>query len=198
MAKVTGVSSVVRGLATFGQKGKEAAARVVQATAMDVRNEAISNAPVYMGKLRQSIINKVDASGLRVSTEVGVFYGAFVEFGTGMYVEVPAEMQAEAMKFKGMKGQGTWADLIEDLIDWVRQKGITGTYSVKTRRRTGNKRANDRQDAEVAYLIAMSIIRKGRKPQPYLYPAYVKYRAELRPRLRIALERLVKETNGRR
>jgi HK97 gp10 family phage protein len=198
MARVSGVSSVIRGLSTFRDKGKEAAANVVQAVAMDLRNEAINNAPAYMGKLRQSIINKVDTSGLRVSTEVGVFYGAFVEFGTGMYVEVPAEMKAEALKFKGMKGEGTWIDLIEDLIEWVRIKGITGTYSVKTRKRTGNQRDRLKEDANVAYLIAMSIIKKGRKPQPYLYPAYVKHRSAVRPKLRAALEKLVKETNARK
>jgi HK97 gp10 family phage protein len=192
--KIKGVSSVVRGLATFGQKGKQLTANVVQSVALEMNKEAKSNAPVNMGKLKQSIINKVENDGLRVRVEVGVPYGAFIEFGTGVKVKVPMELQAEAMKFKGAKG-GSFADFIESLIDWVKSKRLTGTYSVKTRKRTGNKRDRLKEDANVAFLIAMSILKKGIEPQPYLYPAWVKYRAELKPRLAAALNRLVQQAS---
>jgi hypothetical protein len=58
-------------------------------------------------------------------------------------------------------------------MDWVRSKQLSGTYSVKTQRRTGAKDKRNFEDADVAYPIALAIIRKGIKAQPYLYPATV-------------------------
>ena len=66
---------------------------------------------------------------------------------------------------------------IEAIKNWVHQKGlsadiaITGTYSVKTHRRTGNKSEQESQDESVAFLIARSISKKGTRPFPWLYPA---------------------------
>lgn len=141
--KVKGVSSVVRGLATFGQKGKTLTAQVVQSTAMQIQAEAKQNAPVDLGALKNSIVKVEENEGLRAKVEVGVSYGAYQEFGTGGFVFVPKELTQEALKFKG-KAQ--------------REGGI--------------------------------------KPQPYLYPAWVKYRAELKPRLAAALNILVQQANA--
>lgn len=174
MAKVTGTNAILKALATFGQKGEALVGAVVQATAMDVNREAKVNAPKNYGKLAQSIINNVSNGGLRVDIEVGVAYGAFVEFGTGTYVRVPAELQQEAMKFKGYKS-GSFDDFLEAISDWCRRKGIP---------------------KEAWYPIAMSIRQNGIKPQPYLYPAFVKGRAQLKPRLAKALDRLVREMNA--
>ena len=176
MAKVTGVSSVIRGLATFGEKGKKAASMVVQSLTYQVRAEAQDNAPKHDGELHQSIIPISENEGLRGKVEVGAPHGPFVEFGTGIYVDVPAELQAEAAKFKGSKS-GSFADLLENIKKWCKDKGI---------------------DESFAFPIAMKIARYGIKPQPYLYPAFVKYRKELKPKLQIALDRLVRETNARR
>jgi HK97 gp10 family phage protein len=170
--KVTGADRIQRALAKFGQRGAEITADVIQATAMQVNTEAKQQAPANYGKLRQSIINNVSDHGLRVAIEVGVKYGAFVEFGTGVYVQVPAELQQEALKFKGMK-TGSFSDFLKTIEDWCKRKGIS-------------------EDA--AYPIAMSILKKGVKPQPYLYPAYVKYRKEIKPRLEKALNRLINQT----
>ena len=45
------------------------------------------------------------------------------------------------------KGGGTMAQFIEAIKGWVKRKGIrAGTYSIKTRRRTGSKSKKERSD----------------------------------------------------
>ena len=67
------------------------------------------------------------------------------------------------------------------ITEWVRRKGlgtgfagpigVTGTYSVKSRRRTGSKDVQAQQNKQAAYAIALKILREGIPAQPYLYPA---------------------------
>lgn len=110
-------------------------------------------------------------------------YAAFVEFGTGKYAaqyvsSLPSDWQTYAAQFKGQKGPGTFDDFVRNIAEWIGRKGIYadtalhGTYSVKTKRRTGNKAANKEADLSLAYIIARSIMINGIQAQPYLYPAY--------------------------
>ena len=59
---------------------------------------------------------------------------------------------------------------IAALIDWVHHKGLTGTYSVKTGKRTGGKGKVQTEDEAMAFVIARSISRKGTRPWPHLFP----------------------------
>ena len=62
--------------------------------------------------------------------------------------------------------------MLKALVLWVKRKGITGTYSIKTQRRTGSRKVQSKENDSAAYAIALSILRKGLRPQPYLIPAY--------------------------
>ena len=146
--------------------------------ANEVARLAKQNAPVNEGKLRQSIqAEYANENNIVASVGVAVNYAAYLEFGTrsyaGAYVSsLPNDWQTYAASFKG-KGGGTFDEMLLNIMDWVRSKQLSGTYSVKTQRRTGALGARDFEDAEVAYPIALAIIRKGIKAQPYLYPATV-------------------------
>jgi len=50
-----------------------------------------------------------------------------------------------------------------------RYPGLTGTYSVKTRRRTGNKLNQFAEDYSAAWPIAMSILKNGVSPHPFFF-----------------------------
>jgi hypothetical protein len=62
--------------------------------------------------------------------------------------------------------------MIKALVLWVKRKGLVGTYSIKTQKRTGNRKVQSKETDAAAYAIALSILRKGIRPQPYLIPAY--------------------------
>lgn len=117
-------------------------------------------------------IEKGEFRGYRVMNTAP--YAPYVEFGTGSRVSVPSEWSAYAMQFKGKRvGGGNLDDFLISIAQWVRAKGITGRYSVKTRRRLGSKSTQEQEDLEAAYPIFLSILRNGAKAHPFLYPAYV-------------------------
>lgn len=146
----------------------------------DWANEVVVNAkqkaPVNDGTLRQSIqADYASESKMVASVGVAVNYAAYLEFGTRSYASayvsgLPNDWQSYAATFKG-KGGGSLDEMLLAIMDWVKSKQISGTYSVKTQKRTGAKDARNFEDAEVAYPIALAILRKGIKAQPYLYPS---------------------------
>ena len=63
-------------------------------------------------------------------------------------------------------------EFIEALTLWVERKGIVGTYSIKTRKRTGKAAIQNTQNRQAAWAIAISILKNGLRPQPFLLPAF--------------------------
>lgn len=150
----------------------------------EVVSLAQRNAPVDEGRLRQSISSTT--TDLKVNIAVAVDYAAYIEFGTksfaAQYVnQLPAEWKQLASEFKG-SGGGSFKELVLRITEWVHRKGlgtgfagdigVSGTYSTKTRKRTGSKSKQEQQDKQIAYMIARKILIKGIPPQPYLYPAF--------------------------
>ncbi len=133
-----------------------------QAFGQLVVNDAKRMAPVNEGRLRQSIASL--QTKLQVSITVNVDYAAYLEFGTKSFAAahvatLPPDWQAFAAQFKG-SGGGSFQELVMKIQRWVKLKGIAGGDSA-------------------AYLIARSIVRKGIRPHPYLFPAFEKNKIEL-------------------
>ena len=143
------------------------------ASALNIQTNAKKYAPVNIGTLRNSIQLKEELTNGQLVFTIGskLPYAPYIEFGTGGKVTIPAGYEQFASQFKGSKG-GTFAQLLRALIEWVKRKGIVGTYSVKTGRRTGNKSIQQKQNESAAYAIALSILKKGLRPHPFLIPAY--------------------------
>lgn len=145
-------------------------------------NEAKRRCPVDEGFLRNSINFKSEP--LKVSLIVGASYAAYLEFGTRTFAadyvnSLPADWQTFASQFKGKAG-GNFDDFIIRLVEWVKRKGLHLTeaqHDAQTGERVGfhkvkKSKAQKEEDADiVAYLIAKSIMKKGIRAQPYLYPA---------------------------
>lgn len=175
--KIEGLDKLRQRLLQLKAQSKPAINKALSKYGGNVVKEAKTLAPVNNGRLRQSIGFKLIENGVEIT--VNVNYAAYVEFGTralaSSYVSsLPTEWQQFAATFKG-KGGGSFDEFILSIIEWVKDKGIAGTYSVKTRRRTGNSATRDVQNEQAAYAIALSILRKGIKPQPYLKPAVDMY-----------------------
>lgn len=147
--------------------------------------------PVNEGTLRGSIEGEVTDKQVVVGSKLD--YAAYLEFGTKSFAEqyvasLPADWQQFAAEYKG-QGGGSFQQMLMYITMWVHQKGlgtgyqapigITGTYSIKTRKRTGSKSLQNLQDMQAAYLIARKILRVGIPAQPYLYPAFELTKIEL-------------------
>jgi len=115
-------------------------------------------------------------------------YAAYIEFGTRKYAAayvatLPADWQAYAATFKGKAG-GDYFEFLNAILDWVQRKGITARYSVKTRKRLRNSKADDERLVDAAQAIALSILRNGIPAKPFLYPSVNKTLPTLKKKLR--------------
>ena len=165
---IKGLSSTISELRKFGEKAEKLINAETQAIAFQIEADAKKLAPKNFGKLAQSISHaKVKHALYKVT--VNEFYGAYMEFGTGSKVNVPAEFADMAATFKGKK-QGTFKQGLEAIKVWCKAKGIP---------------------EEAAYPIFAKILGAGVNPQPFLYPAYIKGKKDYQNNL----ERLLKSLN---
>ena len=166
---VKGLKNAINELKEFGEQGVKLISDITRANANEIAANAKTLAPSNNGKLRQSI-HTVQINELRYKIVVGVSYGAYVEFGTGVKVQIPDEMKDIAAQFKGVKG-GSFEQGLKSIEDWCRTKGI---------------------DIKLAYVIFVSLLNKGMDAQPFLYPAFVKGRKQYLKDLEHGLEQLTK------
>ena len=140
---------------------KQGVSDEINASALKIQSDAKKLAPVNFGQLRNSIALTKD-SELTYTVFANASYSAYVEFGTGPQVNVPADFKSYAQQFKGKSG-GSFKDMVEALTLWVKAKGI----------------GNGKNQKGLAYIIALSILRKGLRPQPFLIPAYEQEKPKL-------------------
>jgi HK97 gp10 family phage protein len=171
--KINGMDKLFNDLNKLSEKIKTEVALEMNASALNIQNNAKKNAPVNFGVLRNSIELVEELGGGKLIYTVGskLSYAPYIEFGTGGKVTIPNGYENFARQFKGKQG-GTFQQMLNALVEWVKRKGLVGTYSVKTQKRTGNKKIQSKQNESAAYAIAISILKKGLRPQPFLIPAY--------------------------
>jgi len=164
---------------------------VLTTNAEAIAKNAKSNAATFkdMGGLGSSISADV-SKPLEKRISVNANYAAFVEFGTGKFAAqrvgtLPADWQAFAAQYRGLKGDGGMQEFYNKMIAWVKRKGLTG-LTAKGRRRTGKKA--DAEAAAIAYLIMRFIIKNGIRSQPFLYPAF----AQQQPIIKKDIETVLK------
>ena len=176
-----GVPQLQRAIKKIERNATEGLSDELKASVLTIQRDMKKRAPKNMGTLAQGI--GTAGAGLTWEAFATASYAGYIEFGTKGKVRVPAGYEAMAAAFKG-RGTGTFKDMIKALTLWVKRKGIAGKYSPATRRRTGGASARSRQDKSVAYAIAISILRKGIRPQPFAIPSYEAEKPKLLYRLK--------------
>ncbi len=171
--RVKGQKEVIKALNAFGKEGRKAIGGTVQDTMQTATRNAKRFAPVNNGQLRNGItykkINTYSAKTVAMEP-----YSAYVEFGTGRQVSVPAEFRDMAIKFKG-GGGGTFEQGLAAIRRWVIRKGI---------------------DEKAAFPIFMAILRRGITPNPFMYPAFIIVKRDFERDLHEDLQTLTKRFNG--
>jgi hypothetical protein len=69
---------------------------------------------------------------------------------------------------------------IAPIIEWVRKKGVAGTYSIKTHKRTGGKKKVAAQDKSAAYAIQRGIAKKGTAKHPFMTNVFIREQFQMR------------------
>lgn len=157
--KAKGVNRIKK---MFANKGKELNRKsndLVSATALIGRSVAVQKAPSAFGKLRQGINIKTNRLKAKVFSQAE--YSVYVEFGTGKKVRIPSytpePLKKAAALMRSGRG-GNFDDFLTRLSRWARLKGIPN---------------------EAVYPIALSILRNGVEPQPFMRPAFIAARKHL-------------------
>ena len=144
---------------------KEVGARV-KLSAEQFRDLAIKDAPADVGFLRSQItVKPIDE--LKYEVVSGSDYSAPMEFGTKKrFKAIPG---IDSSEFIGKPTGGDYYDFLNNILDWVRRKGITARFSVKTKKRLKETKSDTERLLDVAQAIANSIIRHGVKPHPFFF-----------------------------
>lgn len=173
--KIDGLANVLK--AVDPKRLHSTTKKALQQFGRQAVTSAKRKAPVDEGLLRNSIeADTKDLENLEISILANANYAPYIEFGTRKFAEkyvntLPAEWQDVAAQYKG-KASGDFFDLLLAIVAWMHRKGIAaGTYSVKTKRRLGSKSQKEQEDLNLAYRIALKILKEGIPAHPYLYPA---------------------------
>ena len=165
--ELKGIKETQRQFAGAPANIKKIVSAEIQSAAAEWVAGARRDVPIDQGALKGSI-SYFMRTDLQAEIVAQKFYAPFMEFGTkGKYKAIPGT-EAIAQQFKGYKG-GDFQEFLRMITRWAKRKGISGTYSVKTRRRTGNRATQQAQDDAVAWPIALSILKHGIKPHPYFF-----------------------------
>lgn len=143
--------------------------------------DAKINVPKDEGNLARSInFEKIDYG---VQINVNADYAAYVEFGTRKFAEsyisqLPNDWKTFAAEFKGKTGgDNSFMSFFYKILKWVQRKGFAADKTKSGKR--SNSKNSIQKEYDAAYFIAISILRNGIKPQPYLYPAFEKNKPQL-------------------
>lgn len=175
---VIGYKQVQQAISKMPQTIKKEVSTKVRLGAEQFRDGAIKDAPSDVSFLRSKIVVEPNTAGeLKYEVISGSKYSAPMEFGTkGKFTAIPG---IDSSEFKGLPTGGTFKEMVENITKWVKRKGIAGTYrartyNIATRKadrivRTGGKKTQDKQDKQVAYVIARSIVNNGVTPHPFFF-----------------------------
>ena len=184
--KLKNIDKVFENIKSYPEDLKKVINNEFKAFGIGTVNDAKRLAPVNEGVLRNSIASNVE--DLKVTISVNIPYAAYLEFGTKSFAQsyvstLPPDWQTFAAEYKG-KGNGNFTQFFYAILQWVIKKGFASTFSVKSNKRVKSGHQNER---DAAYAIVLSILRKGIKPHPYLYPAFEKNKIELIKNLKAQL-----------
>lgn len=103
---IRGLNDLQRFLINLAPRAKREIKELTETTGRLMEAEAKQRVPVDTGKLRQSITYEPIKGGSGAGLSANVAHWAYVEFGTGGLVEVPAGFEDIAGAYKG-KGERT-------------------------------------------------------------------------------------------
>jgi hypothetical protein len=147
-------------------KNSQAAMKIeITDMAQKVKADMQRDAPVDVARLKNSI--SYEQKGLSVEFVAQTDYAAYMEFGTKKKVNVPSWVGGYAAQFKGKGAGGT--DSFLAISNWVKNKGIAATYSIKTQKKTKRNKAQIDRENAAAKSIWWHIMKNGVKPHPFFF-----------------------------
>jgi len=101
MSYIRGLPNVRRLLKDAPQKLASVIKNEMETVVREAELEAKQNAPVDLGKHRQSIVGEIENNGLTGKLSANMPYSPYLEFGTGAEIDIPSGFEDLAVQFKG-------------------------------------------------------------------------------------------------
>ena len=168
--QIAGMDELLSKLRSLPENITAAVGAEIQDGAQSIAAEAKRRAPGDQGFLRNQIA-AIKSGDLSWNVVSGADYSAYLEFGTGEKVQIPAGLEDYAAQFKGdfasgTLGAGSNLSAKDAIFNWCERKGI---------------------DQELWYPIYVSIIVHGISPQPFFFPAALRQEPIILDRIKKAL-----------
>ncbi len=164
---LTGIKELENALKVIDKQLTQDVGDEIKASSLAIMSSAKRLAPINLGFLRGQISYE-PINDLTYEVQAKASYSAYVEFGTGGKVKIPAGFEELAGSFKGKKG-GKFEDMVEALMKWGLAKGYIKAGE-------GAKKH--------AFYMAIKILKRGLTPQPFLIPSYEMEKPKLIQRLK--------------
>jgi hypothetical protein len=149
-------SQIDRFIQRFPISGLRIAQRELTAALNDslafVENQVVDIAPVNTGIFRASIYSEITGSRVDIR-EIDV---------SGVVSSSDFMPKVMAIEFGRKPGR---MPPIENIALWMKRRGLVGLFSIRTRKRTGNKAMRQKQDVAAAWGMAKHIAKYGTKAQ---------------------------------
>ncbi len=149
--EMTGLAKIKAGLKKASQKKQAEIDLELGYIAKEIESLAKQKAPVNFGVLRASIYS--EKRGKQWFVGATKEYAIFIEFGTVLKVDIPSDFASEIRSQPYEKRPNTFDKMIESLTLWAKRKGVP---------------------EGAVYPIAMTLLKEGMEPKPFLIPAYRK------------------------
>lgn len=189
--KISGLDKLIKKFGAIPENIKNEVEAELQTVAEEFVNRATVEAPQDIRSLANAITSK-KVGVMKFEVVSPAPYSPFVEFGTKSRAKIPAEYASFAAKFRGKGGSAGGKGFYDSILAWVKRKGLTGTYSVKTRKREGGKVDKQIEDEQVAFAIYVSIMRHGIRPHPYFFKQVPIARVQMNARVEKAVKEALK------
>lgn len=177
--ELEGLRDVLKDIQNIADDIKEEIDIEMESKVTEMEAIARRNAPDDIGFLR-SKITKNRAGLLDYELISQAFYSPYLEFGTKTYVKVPSGLENYAAQFRG-KGKGSMKEFIDNLAKWAKRKGIAVEGKNK-----------EKAYRNFARYLAIIILKRGIKPQPFFFPAIF----AVRPKMIENIKNILNEKRG--
>lgn len=97
--KLNGLKQVQSSIRKLDRGSEKAINKGVQQIARSILKSALSRVPENQGLLKSSLGMEQNTDDMSAKVYADILYAAYVEFGTGGFVEVPKGMEDYAMEF---------------------------------------------------------------------------------------------------
>jgi hypothetical protein len=167
---ITGADAIMKRIREYEAHIKEMTEFETEEGARDILATAIANITTNDEGIMRNSGDVVRVADYDFAVVFTAFWSVYIEFGTGEKFEGQG-FDEYARQFKGKRSGATWDQFVDNILGWIRRKGI-------------QPQQEGMSDEELAEIIATRIYYEGLEARPFLFPALIEHAPKIIARLK--------------